>query len=58
MDDDFEKQVKEKFNITCKRCGSENVSISFDSGSDGWAGFSAGYIFITCESCQQRAEDH
>lgn len=55
MDDDFEKQVKEKFNITCNRCGSENVSMSTDIYRIEYGEIEV-VLTIECKSCGNKME--
>jgi DNA-directed RNA polymerase subunit RPC12/RpoP len=50
------EQIKQKFDIRCKKCGSSNVDIDFSAG-DGFVPSPAiGWLEIECKNCDEKIE--
>jgi ribosomal protein S27E len=47
MSEECNKEIKEKFDVKCKYCGSSNVTFDFWTGSHG----DSGYLHINCDDC-------
>ena len=55
MEDDCEiNDLRERFRIVCRKCGSENVAINKEDGVDygGETGYQSGSFQIVCNECK------
>ena len=50
------EQINDKFKITCKLCGSENVTVSFYAGYIHDCGGDTGSLSVVCEKCKVEVE--
>lgn len=52
---DEAEKLKQQFKLTCKECGSENVSVNIEHGINygGQTGYQEGSIQIGCNDCAE-----
>lgn len=55
MEDDEVKDLRERFRIVCRKCGSENVAVNMEQGIDygGQTGYQSGRMQIGCNDCNK-----
>jgi hypothetical protein len=58
MENYVDEMMHKLFEIKCKKCGSENVTLSFYPGFVYDGGGSTGNISVECNNCLSKVEDY